>query len=147
MRGNTLAVILSLAILAGSPMSAQAASVGPDNNSIGGLSDGGGRGGGGGGYGRSGGGGDDGPNDRGNNDEGDSSIRIPCLTFDCPPPPPRVSTSTHEAVGDEDCTCRPITVKVNNQTQVVLDCYETRMFNGVKRMYVCKRPQNGVEIQ
>ena len=128
MRGNTLAVILSLAILAGSPMSAYAASTGPSNNGIGSLSDGGGGG-------------------AGPGDGLDGLVDCAATSRDCgsTPPPPRVRkrTKLKKAVSfDDNCTCRPYPLKVNNQTQIVLDCYETKFINGVERTRYCRqRPE------
>ena len=144
MRGNTLVILLSLAILAGSPMSAQAANVGPDNNGTGGFSAG--RGGGGGG------GGDDGPNDPGNNNEGEGLVDCIITSRPCippPPPPPQVKkkANLNKAVNDDDCTCRPYPLKVNNQTQIVLDCYESKIINGVERTRYCKQRPEIYNIQ
>ena len=157
MRGKTLIIILGLAIMAGSTMSVEAANNGAsaDNNNVGGFSDRGDDGGGGrGDNDRGGGRGNDRGEDRSDHDEGDGRNPRRCLETsvnDCPPPPPRKKKkkrySGNLTPSEDDCTCRPVPVKINNRTQIVLDCYETRMFRGVKRTYVCKRPPNNQVIR
>jgi len=139
MRGTTLIAILSLAILAGSTLSAEAGRAGAAGvNSFSIADDGGGGGPRGNDRGT--------PNEHGFDDRDEGDGRRPCIgtsVYDCPPPPPKKKrkVAVRKPANDDDCTCRPIPIKVNNQTQIVLDCYETRMFNGVERTYVCRRPE------
>jgi hypothetical protein len=42
---------------------------------------------------------------------------------------------------EDECQCKPIAMTVGGKTQIVLDCYQTRLYNNVRRTYVCARPE------
>ena len=67
--------------------------------------------------------------------------RSNCIVGAAPIDCPRTTPFTFEMEEKEDdCSCRPFAMQVGGQTRIVLDCYQTRMVNEVKRTYVCNRP-------
>jgi len=122
MRIRSITTILSLVILAGTTFSANA-QVGAN------------------GHGR-GGGTEISGTDRGAGDaESVNRRRGNCLigaaAIDCPETTP-ITFELKEK--EDDCQCKPVAMRVGGQTRIVLDCYQTKMFNDVKRTYVCNKP-------
>jgi len=122
MRIRSVTTILSLAILAGSIFAADArvGATGPNHRG----------------------------NDRvetGERGAGDAESvnrrRNNCIVGAAPIDCPRTKPLTFEMEEKEDdCNCKPVAMQVGGQTRIVLDCYQTRMVNEVKRTYVCNRP-------
>lgn len=42
---------------------------------------------------------------------------------------------------EDECQCKPVAMTIDGKTQIVLDCYQTRLYNSVKRTYLCARPE------
>lgn len=124
MRIKTMTTILSLAIIAGSTFAAEAQRAGAanqGNNRGNPQSD---------------------LSDRGAGDSESINRRLPCYvvgaaSVDCPPERLPVNLPAHE----EDCTCKPVAMNIAGNARLVLDCYQTKMFNGVKRTYICNKPE------
>lgn len=76
--------------------------------------------------------------------EGDSeNRRRPCYVVgatvvECPPKKKRPLVLP---IKEDDCSCKPRAMIVGGQTRIVMDCYETRLFNGFNRTYVCNKPE------
>ncbi|HMB47686.1 MAG TPA: hypothetical protein VKN63_05365 [Afifellaceae bacterium] len=125
MRIKSVTVFLSLAILAGITFSANAQVAGGPNGH------GGNRGG-------------METADRGAGDaESINRLRDYCdqvgvSTIDCPKVKKIPVTFTPK---EDDCQCKPVAMKVGGKTRIVLDCYQTKLYNNIKRTYVCTKEQ------
>ena len=122
MRIRSATTILSLAILAGSIFAAEArvGAAGPNGRGDDRIEAG----------------------ERGAGDaESVNRRRSNCIVGAAPIDCPRTTPFTFEMEEKEDeCSCRPFAMQVGGQTRIVLDCYQTRIVNEVKRTYVCNRP-------
>ena len=121
MRIRSITTFLSLAILAGTTFAANA-QVGAAGHGRGGT--------------------EISSTERGAGDaESVNRLRRHCLigaaAIDCPETTP-ITFELKEK--EDDCQCKPVAMRVGGETRIVLDCYQTKMFNDVKRTYVCTKP-------
>ncbi len=123
MRTKTITTLLSLAIIAGSTFAADAQRAGAGNR------------------GGNGGNPQTEMNDRGAGDSDSNQNRrgycyvIGASAFECNP------KKNFALPVREDCSCKPVAMRIAGSTQIVLDCYQTKISNGVKRTYVCDKPE------
>ena len=43
---------------------------------------------------------------------------------------------------EDECQCKPVAMTVGGKTQIVLDCYQTKLYQNVRRTYVCARAED-----
>jgi hypothetical protein len=122
MRISTITAIVSLAVLAGSTFTAQAQvganSHGRGNGQIEGTNRGAG-------------------DAEAINRRNAKRCLIGAAAIDCPETTPIVFELKEK---EDDCQCKPVAMNVGGKTQIVFDCYQTRMYNDIKRTYVCNKP-------